>query len=98
MNAFTHVVFFATVAPNVTPGVAATTRAGTGSEVRNSSVVLCDMEARTGSSAYYNEEIFMTAKLIVAYPQPTDAEAFEKVYNEEHVPLPSPGWIVGNPA
>jgi len=29
-------------------------------------------------------------KLIVAYPPhppPTDAEAFEKVYNEEHVPL-----------
>jgi len=28
-----------------------------------------------------------TVKLIVAYPPPTDAEAFEKVYNEEHVPL-----------
>jgi uncharacterized protein (TIGR02118 family) len=26
-------------------------------------------------------------KLIVAYPQPTDTEAFEKVYNKEHVPL-----------
>ena len=28
-----------------------------------------------------------TAKLIVAYPQPTNIEAFEKVYQEEHVPL-----------
>jgi uncharacterized protein (TIGR02118 family) len=28
-----------------------------------------------------------TAKLIVAYPQPTNAQAFEKVYNEEHVPM-----------
>jgi len=28
-----------------------------------------------------------TVKLIVAYPPPTDVEAFEKVYNEEHVPL-----------
>jgi uncharacterized protein (TIGR02118 family) len=28
-----------------------------------------------------------TFKLIVAYPPPTDAAAFEKVYNEEHVPL-----------
>ena len=28
-----------------------------------------------------------TAKLIVAYPQPTDIEAFEKVYQEEYVPL-----------
>lgn len=27
------------------------------------------------------------AKLIVAYPQPLDLEAFEKVYVEEHVPL-----------
>ena len=26
-------------------------------------------------------------KLIVAYPQPTDTEAFERVYTEEHVPL-----------
>lgn len=30
----------------------------------------------------------MTAvKLIVAYPPPADTEAFEKVYNQEHVPL-----------
>jgi uncharacterized protein (TIGR02118 family) len=28
-----------------------------------------------------------TTKLIVAYPQPTDVEAFEKAYQEEHVPL-----------
>src|ERR1700693_1939237 len=28
-----------------------------------------------------------TTKLIVAYPQPTNAEAFEKAYQEEHVPL-----------
>jgi uncharacterized protein (TIGR02118 family) len=28
-----------------------------------------------------------TAKLIVAYPQPTDVEVFEKAYQEEHVPL-----------
>ena len=28
-----------------------------------------------------------TVKLIVAYPQPTDVEAFEKAYQEEHVPL-----------
>jgi len=26
-------------------------------------------------------------KLIVAYPQPKDASAFEKVYQQEHVPL-----------
>jgi uncharacterized protein (TIGR02118 family) len=26
-------------------------------------------------------------KLIVAYPQPTDASAFEKIYAEEHVPM-----------
>ena len=26
-------------------------------------------------------------KLIVAYPPPTNVEAFEKVYLEEHVPL-----------
>ena len=26
-------------------------------------------------------------KLIVAYPQPTDVEAFEKIYMEEHVPM-----------
>lgn len=28
-----------------------------------------------------------TAKLIVAYPQPKDVEAFEKIYREEHVPM-----------
>jgi uncharacterized protein (TIGR02118 family) len=28
-----------------------------------------------------------TAKLIVAYPQPTDTQVFEKAYQEEHVPL-----------
>ena len=28
-----------------------------------------------------------SVKLIVAYPQPTDASAFEKVYAEEHVPM-----------
>jgi uncharacterized protein (TIGR02118 family) len=27
------------------------------------------------------------AKLIVAYPQPTDVEAFEAVYRKEHVPM-----------
>jgi uncharacterized protein (TIGR02118 family) len=27
------------------------------------------------------------AKLIVAYPQPLDIDAFEKLYMEEHVPL-----------
>jgi uncharacterized protein (TIGR02118 family) len=27
------------------------------------------------------------AKLIVAYPQPVDIDAFEKLYVEEHVPL-----------
>jgi uncharacterized protein (TIGR02118 family) len=27
------------------------------------------------------------AKLIVAYPQPTDVEAFEAVYQRDHVPL-----------
>jgi uncharacterized protein (TIGR02118 family) len=26
-------------------------------------------------------------KLIVAYPQPKDVEAFEKIYREEHVPM-----------
>ena len=29
----------------------------------------------------------MSAKLIVAYPQPVDIAAFEKLYLEEHVPL-----------
>ena len=28
-----------------------------------------------------------TAKLIVAYPQPKDVEAFEALYQNEHVPL-----------
>jgi len=28
-----------------------------------------------------------SVKLIVAYPQPLDIDAFEKVYVEEHVPL-----------
>jgi len=28
-----------------------------------------------------------SAKLIVAYPQPVDVDAFEKLYVEEHVPL-----------
>ena len=28
-----------------------------------------------------------SAKLIVAYPQPTDVEAFEAVYQKEHVPM-----------
>ena len=27
------------------------------------------------------------AKLIVAYPQPADVEAFEKIYRDEHVPI-----------
>jgi len=38
-------------------------------------------------------EISMTsAKLIVAYPQPTDVQAFEAVYQNEHVPWRSPIW------
>ena len=28
-----------------------------------------------------------SVKLIVAYPQPTDVAAFEKVYAQEHVPM-----------
>jgi hypothetical protein len=28
-----------------------------------------------------------SVKLIVAYPQPTDVEAFEKVYQQVHVPM-----------
>ena len=28
-----------------------------------------------------------SVKLIVAYPQPTDASAFEKIYQQEHVPM-----------
>jgi uncharacterized protein (TIGR02118 family) len=28
-----------------------------------------------------------SVKLIVAYPQPTDTDTFEKLYNEEHVPM-----------
>ena len=28
-----------------------------------------------------------TVKLIVAYPQPKDAVAFEKIYQQEHVPM-----------
>lgn len=27
------------------------------------------------------------AKIVVLYPRPTDVEAFERVYQEEHVPL-----------
>ena len=29
----------------------------------------------------------MSTKLIVAYPQPTDIDAFEKAYAQEHVPM-----------
>lgn len=29
----------------------------------------------------------MAIKLIIAYPRPTNINAFEKVYQEEHVPL-----------
>jgi uncharacterized protein (TIGR02118 family) len=28
-----------------------------------------------------------TVKLIVAYPQPNDASAFEKIYQQEHIPM-----------
>jgi hypothetical protein len=28
-----------------------------------------------------------SVKLIVAYPQPVDVDAFEKLYLDEHVPL-----------
>ena len=35
----------------------------------------------------YRKVKMTTTKLIVAYPQPTNAEAFEKAYQEEHVPL-----------
>lgn len=28
-----------------------------------------------------------STKLIVAYPQPTDIDAFERIYKEEHVPM-----------
>ena len=28
-----------------------------------------------------------SVKLIVAYPQPKDASAFEKVYQQQHVPM-----------
>lgn len=28
-----------------------------------------------------------SVKLIVAYPRPTDVDAFEKVYQQEHVPM-----------
>src|SRR6202521_3937925 len=28
-----------------------------------------------------------SVKLIVAYPQPKDASAFEKIYEQEHVPM-----------
>ncbi|HWF48169.1 MAG TPA: EthD family reductase, partial [Bryobacteraceae bacterium] len=31
--------------------------------------------------------LMTVTKLIVAYPQPLDVEAFDKVYFEEHVPL-----------
>jgi hypothetical protein len=29
-----------------------------------------------------------SVKLIVAYPRPTDIEAFDAVYRNEHVPMP----------
>jgi uncharacterized protein (TIGR02118 family) len=29
----------------------------------------------------------MAVKLVVMYPRPTDIEAFERVYDEEHVPM-----------
>lgn len=28
-----------------------------------------------------------STKLIVAYPQPTDIDAFERIYKQEHVPM-----------
>jgi len=28
-----------------------------------------------------------SVKLMVAYPQPTDASAFERIYEQEHVPM-----------
>jgi uncharacterized protein (TIGR02118 family) len=28
-----------------------------------------------------------STKLIVAYPQPTDIDAFERIYTQEHVPM-----------
>jgi hypothetical protein len=33
-----------------------------------------------------------SAKLIVAYPQPKDVQAFKAVYEKEHVPWQSPNW------
>jgi uncharacterized protein (TIGR02118 family) len=32
----------------------------------------------------------MPAKIVVMYPQPTDAEAFERAYANEHVPMAVP--------
>ena len=29
----------------------------------------------------------MAVKLVVLYPRPKDVEAFERVYNREHVPM-----------
>lgn len=29
----------------------------------------------------------MAVKLVVMYPRPRDIEAFDKIYNEEHVPM-----------
>jgi uncharacterized protein (TIGR02118 family) len=43
--------------------------------------------SRAGTLVTIERGFMTTVKLIVAYPPPTDAETFEKVYNEEHVPL-----------
>jgi hypothetical protein len=32
------------------------------------------------------------AKIVILYPRPTDVEAFEKLYTEEHVPMAVGAW------
>jgi len=36
----------------------------------------------------------MAVKLMVMHPRPRDIEAFEKIYDEEHVRWPSRNWLV----
>jgi hypothetical protein len=38
-----------------------------------------------------------SAKLIVAYPQPKDAEVFDAVYEKETSPWRWPNWLQGAP-
>ncbi len=42
---------------------------------------------RGATAKYCLEQRYESAKIIAAYPQPKDAESFDAVYQNEHVPL-----------